>query len=109
MHSALNDVISTVCSNMIDNEGGIYSYPCWLLHQLIQAEQPIQTIHMSCVAVNGLPSLFRGEITSNVTKKNGFLPYRDIKEPVLAYQKRKQSYSVAYTTQRLKMVCSLED
>ena len=90
MHSGLYDVISTVCSNMIDHGGGIYSYPCWLTHHLIQAEQHMQTSQMSCVIVNGLPSLFRGEITSSVARKNCFLRYRDIKEPVLAYHKRKR-------------------
>ena len=46
------------------------SDPGWLFDELIEAEQLVQTSHMSSVIVNGLISLFCSEITICLTKKN---------------------------------------
>ena len=74
MHSRFDDVPGTSCSYMIDYVRGVQSDPGWLFDELIEVEQLIQTSHMSSVIVNALISLFCGEITIRVTKKDYFFP-----------------------------------
>ena len=69
MHSRFDDVPDTSCSYMIDYGRGVQSDPGWLPDELIEAEQLIQTSHMSSVIVNGLINLFCSEITICVTKR----------------------------------------
>ena len=58
MHSRFDDVPGTSCSYMINHGRGLQNDPGWLFDELIEAEQLIQTTHMSRIIVNGLISLF---------------------------------------------------